>query len=67
MGPDSIFVCDGSDADYAYIREKALKMERRRSWQKMAIQSILTASMTRQGIKNELNSWFLKGLASERG
>ena len=24
LGPDSIFVCDGSDADYAYIREKAL-------------------------------------------
>ena len=25
MGPDSIFVCDGSYADYDYIREKALK------------------------------------------
>ena len=25
LGPDSIFVCDGSDSDYNYIRQKALE------------------------------------------
>ena len=25
LDPDSIFVCDGSDADYEYIRDKAIK------------------------------------------